>query len=154
MFFLKIPYEIQAFLKFEVSLTKRSIRQIVVEKLRGRTIIKSFSPELCKNFFKLEELYLLKRNWDNNNAKPISKKIIKKMKTLIIQLKRQPKIFPTFNDSIQIVYDGENGSYLEIQITKNKNLAYFILNKTKNEASGEIPFSADAINTLVDEFYA
>lgn len=78
MFFLKIPYEIQAFLKFEVSLTKHSIRQIVVEKLRGRTIIKSFSPELCKNFFKLEELYLLKRNWDNNNAKPISKKIIKK----------------------------------------------------------------------------
>lgn len=153
MFFLTIPYEIQSVAKNESSLTGKSVRQILLEKLRGETVEKNFSPELKKNLLKLDEIEGLKKNWNGNKAKPISKKIVNKTKTLIINLEKQPQIFPTGNDSIQIEYDGENKSYLELQITKHNELAYFKVDKLGNEISGTIPCSSFALNTLVEEFY-
>ena len=118
MIFLTIPYDIQTVVKNESSLTGKSMRQIVIEKLRGETVEKVFSPELRQNILKLDEIKSLKKNWNGNNAKPIPNKIIDKAKALVINLNRQPQIFPTANDSIQIEYDGDNNSYLELQITK------------------------------------
>ena len=140
MFFLTIPYEIQSVAKNESSLTGKSVRQILLEKLRGETVEKNFSPEL-------------KKNWNGNKAKPISKKIVNKTKALIINLEKQPQIFPTGNDSIQIEYDGENKSYLELQVTKHNELSYFKIDKQGNEISGSIPCSSFALNALVEEFY-
>ncbi len=153
MFFLTIPYEIQSIAKNESSLTGKSVRQILLEKLRGETVEKNFSPELKKNLLELDEIEGLKKNWNGNKAKPISKKIVNKTKTLIINLEKQPQIFPTANDSIQIEYDGENKSYLELQITKHNELSYFKVDKLGKENSGTIPCSSFALNTLVEEFY-
>ena len=153
MLFIPIPYEIQTVVKNESSLTGKSVRQIVIDKLRGETIEKTFSPELRKNLFKLDEIKLLKRNWNGNKAKPVSKKLINKTKLLIINLEKQPQIFPTANDSIQLEYDGENKSYLEFQITKKDDVSFFMIDKTGKENSGIIPASSFSLETLVKEFY-
>ena len=153
MFFIPIPYEIQTVVKNESSLTGKSVRQIVIEKLRGETTEKTFSTELRRNFLKLNEIKSLKRNWNGNGAKPISKNIINKTKSLIINLEKQPQIFPTANDSIQLEYDGENNSYLELQVTKKDILSFYKIDKKGVESSGEIPASSFSLDLLVKEFY-
>ena len=153
MLILTIPYEIQSVVKTESSLTGKSMRQIVLEKLRGETVEKTFSPELKKNLLKLDEIKSLKRNWNGNKAKPITKKIVNKTKSLIINLEKQPQVFPTANDSIQMEYDGDNNSYLEFQITKENILSYFRIDRNGKETSGIIPVSSFALNALVKEFY-
>ena len=153
MIFLTIPYEIQTVVRNESSLTGKSMRQIVIEKLRGETVEKVFSPELRKSILKLDEIKSLKKNWNGNNAKPIPNKIINKAKALVINLNRQPQIFPTANDSIQIEYDGDNNSYLELQITKKNILSYYKIDRSGKESMGEIPVSSFSLNELVEEFY-
>ena len=153
MIFLTIPYEIQSVAKKESSLTGKSVRQVLLDKLRCETIEKSFSPELKRNLAKLEEIKSLKRNWNGNKAKPISKKLVNKTKTLLINLDKQPQVFPTANDSIQIEYDGLKNSYLELQVTKNNELTYFKVDKEGKEITGSIPCSSFALNALVEEFY-
>ncbi|WP_294428065.1 hypothetical protein [uncultured Treponema sp.] len=153
MLYFSIPYEIQTVVKKESSLTGKSVRKILIEKLWGETIEKNFSPALRANLSKLEEIKALRKNWNGNNSKPISKKIIKKAKTLIIDLEKQPQIFPTANDSIQIEYDGENNSYLELQITKKNKLSYYKVDKNGVESTGFIRFSPVELNNLVGVFY-
>lgn len=153
MFFISIPYDIQTVVKSESSLTGKSVRQILIEKLRGETVEKEFSPELKKNILKLDEIKSLKKNWNGNKAMPISGKIVNKTKALIINLDKQPQIFPTADDSIQIEYDGDNNSYLELQVTKENELSYFKVDKSGKEITGSIPCSSFALNALVGEFY-
>ena len=153
MFFISIPYDIQAVVKNESSLTGKSVRQIVLEKLRGETVDKEFSPELKKNLLKLEEIKSLKWNWNGNHAKPIPKKIINKTKSLLINLDKQPQVFPTADDSIQIEYDGADNSYLELQVTMHNKLSYFKVDRLGKETEGSIPFSSFALNALVGDFY-
>lgn len=153
MLFFIIPYEIQTVVKNESTLTGKSVRQIILEKLSGETVERILSPELKKNLFKLDEIKSLKRNWNGNSARPIPKKVIEKAKTLLINLEKQPQIFPTANDSIQIEYDGDNNSYLELQVTKKNILSFYKVDKDGNESSGEIPVSSFSLNTLVEEFY-
>lgn len=153
MFFLTIPYEIQTIAKNESSLTGKSVRQILLEKLKGETVEKTFSPDLKKNLSKLNEIESLKKNWNGNGAKAISKKLVNKTKLLIINLDKQPQIFPTANDSIQIEYDGENNSYLELQVTQKDVLSFYKVDKAGNESTGMIPVSSFAINNLVEDFY-
>ena len=133
MLFFIIPYEIQTVVKNESTLTGKSVRQIILEKLSGETVEKILSSELKKNLFKLDEIKSLKRNWNGNSARPIPKKVIEKAKTLLINLEKQPLIFPTANDSIQIEYDGDNNSYLELQISKNNNLSFYKIDKLGKE---------------------
>lgn len=153
MLIVSIPYEIQTVIKTESTLTGKSVRQILLDKLRGGTVEKEFPSELRKNLLKLYEIKSLKRNWNGNRAKPISRKVVNKTKALIINLEKQPQIFPTANDSIQIEYDGENNSYLELQITKYNDLSYFKVDKEGKEVTGTIPCSSFALNALVKEFY-
>ena len=153
MLFFTIPYDIEAVVKNESSLTGKSVRQIVLDKLRGETIEKTFSPELRRNLLKLEEIKTLKRNWNGNKAKPIPRKIINKTKTLIINLDKQPQIFPTANDSIQIEYDGINNSYLEVLVTKKSSLEFYKVDRLGEEKNGSIPVSSFALNELIEEFY-
>ena len=153
MLFISIPYDIQTVVKSESSLTGKSVRQILIEKLRGETVEKEFSSELKKNILKLDEIKSLKKNWNGNKAKPIPGKIVDKTKALIINLDKQPQIFPTADDSIQIEYDGDNNSYLELQITKDNELSYFKVDKSGKEIAGSIPCSSFALNALVGEFY-
>ena len=153
MIYFQIPYEIQTVVKKESSITGKSIMQIILEKLRGETVDKVFSPELKENLKKLDEISSLKKNWNGNQAKAIRKKIIKRSKVLVIDLDKQPQIFPTANESIQIEYDGINNSYLEFQITKKNVISYYMVDKKGTEKTGNVNFSSSAVNKIVGEFY-
>ena len=153
MIYFNIPYEIQSVVKKESFKTGKSVRQIIIEKLWGETIEKNCSPALQNNLHKLDEIKTLKKNWNGNGANPIAKSVIKKIKILIIELDKQPQIFPTANDSIQIEYDGENNSYLELQVNKKRNISYYKIDKYGKEVSGVIPFSVQKINAFVEDFY-
>lgn len=153
MLLLTIPYEIQTAVKNESSLTGKPVRQILLDKLRRETVEKDFSPELKNNLLKLNEIKSLKRNWNGNKAKPIAKYLVNKTKYLIINLNKQPQIFPTANDSIQLEYDGENKSYLEFQVTKKNQISYYKVDKNGNEDAGLLPATSFAINNFVKEFY-
>lgn len=105
------------------------------------------------NLSKLKEIKKLEKDWNGNKARPIPKKVIEKVKTLILNLEQQPQIFPTANESIQIEYDGENNSYLELQVTKGNELSYYKVDKSGKETTGSIPCSSFALNSFVEEFY-
>ena len=121
-------------------------------KTNKSNVKNSLTPELKKNLSKLDEIKSLKKNWNGNGAKPITKKVINKTKLLIRKLEKQPQIFPTADDSIQIEYDGEDNSYLELQITNKVIISYFKVDKIGNETAGEIPFSSLCVNALIKEF--
>ncbi len=69
-----------------------------------------------------------------------------------MSLETQPQVFPTANNSIQIEYDGSDGSYLEFQISKKKELEYYRVDKQGSEFSGSIPYSSYMVEKIVKEF--
>lgn len=150
--FIPIPFEVQTVVKKESSLTGRSVRSLIADKLRRETAERVYSKELIKNLNKLNEIQQLPRNWNGNGAHRFAKKTIKKAKSLLIDLNLQPQVFPTANNSIQIEFDGENGAYLEFQITKSAQLSYFWVKKDGSETSGIVPCSPYSVNQLLESF--
>ena len=153
MFFIPIPSDVQMVVKKESSLTGKSVRQIIMDKLRKETTEKVYSAELVSNLNKLDEIQKLPKNWNGNGASRIQRKLIKKSKSLLINLDKQPQIFPTANNSIQIEYDGQNGAYLEFQISKCKNLEFYKVSKDGSEESGFIPCTSFSVNKVLEEFF-
>lgn len=153
MLFIPIPTDIQMVVKQESSLTGKSVRQIIMDKLRKETTEKVYSTELVSNLNKLDEIKNLPKNWNGNGAGRIQKKLIKKSKSLLINLDKQPQIFPTANNSIQIEYDGENGAYLEFQISSSSSLEFYKVMKDGSEESGFIPCTSFEVNKVLEEFF-
>lgn len=147
-----IPYEVQEIVRNESSFTGKSIRRLIIEKLKGETAGKVCSRELLANLRKLDEIQRLPRNWNGNGASRIPKKLVNKAKSLVMSLETQPQVFPTANNSIQIEYDGSDGSYLEFQISKKKELEYYRVDKQGSEFSGSIPYSSYMVEKIVKEF--
>ena len=78
MMFVAIPFEVQEIVRNESSFTGKSVRQLIIEKLRGETAGKVCSKELLTNLRKLDEIQRLPRNWNGNGASRISKKLVNK----------------------------------------------------------------------------
>lgn len=54
-------------------------------------------------YLKLNEISILKNNWNGYGAKPIPKIVIQKVGNLLtLNFKDKPKIFPTARESIQL----------------------------------------------------
>jgi len=70
-------------------------------------IIKFSGQRLEANLIRLKNIEKLEFNWNGYNAKPIPKEIIEKVKEVIIKLgnDKQPEIFPTGRETIQIQYE-------------------------------------------------
>lgn len=83
---------------------------------------------LEKNLEKMREIEMLKDNWNDNNASKFSSNLIEKCKKILNQLKIQPEIFPTANDSIQFEYQN-NTTYLEFEIFEEKIEVYIEVNE-------------------------
>ena len=69
---------------------------------------KSANDGVDKAMAKLDEISKLDSNWNGYGAEPISKEIIDKVAELLPNLNKQPEIFQTADDTIQLEYDGEN----------------------------------------------
>lgn len=70
---------------------------------------------------KLKTIAELKDNWNNNGAKSFDRSLISQCYIIVSMLVNYPpEIFPVADNSIQMEYDGNAGSYLQFRIYENK----------------------------------
>ena len=95
----------------------------------------------------------LKDNWNGNGALAFSSILIEKIKNIVVGLEKQPEIFPTAANSIQLEYDGLDNSYLEIEIFDSKIAEIFRINKDGSEEYFNTNADSESLNRLVTAFY-
>ena len=105
-----------------------------------------------ENLRKLEQISLLADNWDGNGAKAFDKQLIAKVKDLIGVLDVQPEIFPLSYGSIQMEYEKEDDSYLEIEINLNDTWDVFELNENGEESAFSVAADAEVVNKVAKDF--
>lgn len=111
------------------------------------------NEEKVKNLKKLDQIALLEDGWNGSNAKAFEKQLISKARGIITALELQPEIFPTACGSVQIEYEKEDGSYLEIEINSDDIWEVFEINKDGEEKYFSIVADIEAINKVVNSFY-
>lgn len=111
------------------------------------------SEELQKNIRKIMLISSLKDNWNGNGALAFSSILIEKIKNIVVGLEKQPEIFPTAANSIQLEYDGLDNSYLEIEIFDSKIAEIFRINKDGSEEYFNTNADSESLNRLVTAFY-
>ncbi|MBP3817964.1 MAG: hypothetical protein J6H31_06625 [Butyrivibrio sp.] len=111
------------------------------------------SDTILDSYIKLGQIRRLGSNWNGYGAGAFDSGLINVVYKLIPKLIKQPEIFPTGRNTIQLEYDGVNNSYLEIEI-KNEGLAnFFFIDSNGNEKEyTDIP-NGNNINKLVKELY-
>lgn len=123
-------------------------------KLEGTRIVEFLiSDELEENLEKLKEIATLQDNWNDNGAEAFSKALVGKIKDILLNLHRQPEVFPTACDAIQLEYDGLDKSYMEIVVSESKWASVFQIDREGKERNLEVFADAANINRLVDQFY-
>ena len=105
-----------------------------------------------ENLRKLEQISLLTDNWNENGAKAFDKQLIAKVKDLIGVLDVQPEIFPLSYGSIQMEYEKEDDSYLEIEINLNDTWDVFELNENGEESAFSVAADAEVVNKVAKDF--
>ena len=105
-----------------------------------------------ENIRKLEQISLLADNWDGNGSKAFDKQLIAKVKDLIGVLDVQPEIFPLSYGSIQMEYEKEDDSYLEIEINLNDTWDVFELNENGEESAFSVAADAEVVNKVAKDF--
>ena len=104
-----------------------------------------------KNIKILDGILALEKNWNGNDANPFSLDLVTKAKSIINELKIQPKVFPTGDDSIQLDYEKASGDYLEFEIYNDKIKCFSIINDIENTS---ILTTTSQIVDTISAFYA
>lgn len=112
-----------------------------------------WSDAILDSYIKLGQIKRLGDNWNGCGARAFDDVLINTVYKLIPMLIRQPEIFPTGRNTIQLEYDGTNESYLEIEIM-NEGLANILLidKEGQEKEYTDVP-NENNINKLVKEFY-
>ncbi len=105
--------------------------------------------EIIINKKTLENIKKLEPDWNGYNSIAIDDKVIASAFSLINQLERQPKIFPTGRGTLQFEFSNDD-DYLEFEISTSENS--FFEQKKNQESEGQVPM--DKINEKVNEFFA
>lgn len=111
------------------------------------------SEEKIFNLKKLDQIELLEDGWNGNTAKAFKASFISKIREIITALEVQPEIFPTAYNSIQMEYEKEDGSYLEIEIIPADTWEVFKINNKGKESFFSIAANVEAITKVVNSFY-
>ena len=92
-----------------------------------RTIGEIDGFTLCNSLAKLSEIERLTsvKNWNGNDADPISKEVYNRARDVLLRLINQPFIALTANDSIQLEYHNDDGAYLEFEVFTDKVKMFF-----------------------------
>jgi hypothetical protein len=107
------------------------------------------NPKLHENLKKIEEISLLKDDWNGNRAAAFTESLLEKAKLIIYSLYIQPYIFPTAAESIQLEYETDKG-YLEFEISESAVTMFRIFQDGTEEES---VIELREINNIVQEFY-
>lgn len=111
------------------------------------------SEEMRLNLSKLATIEQLADDWNGNGAKAFEYAFISKVRMIIAALEIQPELFPTADNSIQIEYEKEDGSYLEIQLSLNETCDVYEICTNGEERDFTIANEVGAINEVVNRFY-
>lgn len=111
------------------------------------------NEEKLQNIKKLETIAVLQDNWNANDAKGFSASLISKVQNIIVFLEIQPEVFPTACESIQLEYDKQDGSHMEIELTEGENAEVFVVDSMGCESIRNIRASIEEINKVVSDFY-
>lgn len=111
------------------------------------------NEEKIYNLKKLDQIEALEDNWNGNGAKAFNKQLLEKTRKIITLLEKQPEVFPTGCDSIQIEYEKKDGSYLEIELSLAKQWNVFEVDSTGKEYTFFITANIEPLIKVVDEFY-
>ncbi len=109
--------------------------------------------EKMNNLTKINKIAALEDNWNNDGASAFSKQLISRARQIITCLSIQPEVFPTAADSIQMEFDGPDGSYLEIEIGESGLASVFSIDRQGKETTAEMEIDYLTINKLVENFY-
>ena len=103
------------------------------------------------NLQKLDRIAAYQNNWNGEGTYKFDEEIISKAKFILLStdLNRQPKIFPTNRNTIQIEYEDTNNKYLEVEILRNKFIVFTELYGEGNEYEVN---SLDEVIKVMNEF--
>jgi hypothetical protein len=109
--------------------------------------------DYIKNLEKLKEIGELGEGWYNKNSEPFDGEIINNVKFILDNIVIQPEIFPAPDSSfIQLEYDGENDSYLEIEVYKAHLEVFIIHQDSSKEDIGLGVSDIDRLNSIIESF--
>ena len=119
-----------------------------VVKVQGKEL-NAIKKEM--NLQKLDRIASYDNNWNGEGTFKFDKEIISKAKFILLStsLNRQPKIFPTNRNTIQLEYEETNNKYLEVEVLQDKFHVFSELNGEENEYEVH---SVDEIITVMNEF--
>lgn len=102
------------------------------------------------NLQKLDRIAKYEDNWNGLGTFKFDEKIISNTRVLLLStgLNRQPKIFPTNNNSIQLEYEKKN-LYLEIEVFTDK---YQLFAERNGEESESELYSIDEVISVMNDF--
>lgn len=126
--------------------------------LKGKQIDEEHITDRALEIFKkhnnrLKQISNLPNNWDGDNAKAFSTKLIEKVGYILIRLKVRPEVFPTACNTIQLEYEKDDGSYLEFEIAEDENVKVFMIDSEGNEKHSSVKANPEEINNIVRSFY-
>ena len=104
---------------------------------------------------RLDQISKLSDDWNGFGAKPFSKDLIERCKTIIQDLSFLPDIYPTGRQSIQFQYELQDKSYLEFEVFETK-ISYLRVPQRKyaDAVTGEIHVTdIEKIKEIVRSFY-
>lgn len=113
---------------------------------------KEESAEFRENLQKIQTFRSLKQNWNQNDAEPFDEKLLDTVNGILINLIKQPKVFPTARQTIQFEFEKENGDYLEFEIGSKNTTCLQIINEEEKEQIIESDFTL--FNKTIENFYA
>lgn len=120
-----------------------------------RTSNTAWNKAQLDNLDRLYDIERLKKDWNGNGAKPISKEVISRSREIIINIIEQPKVFPTGRATIHMEFELSDKSYLEFEIFEDKIVSMVVpqrvYEKTKVEVMENLNISL--INSIVGDFY-
>lgn len=121
----------------------------------GETNNIATSSEQLNNLNKLYDIKKLEKNWNGYGGLEIDNVVIERAEIFIKNICRQPKMFPTGRNSIQMQYELEDKSYLEFEIYEEKVMCMKVPKRIYKNAVFEKfeDIEIKKLNQIVKEFY-
>ena len=113
------------------------------------------NEDMIRNFKRLDEFAALEKDWDGYDAAPLPLPVIDAARGIVRHLFRQPCLFPTAADTIQLEYRNSSGGLFAVQIGEYGPYEGYRRDGAGKRNSFIIqPSEAiDKINKLAAEFY-
>lgn len=113
------------------------------------------SIEQLQNLDRLYDIKRLKEGWNGTGSKRINEIVVAMAENIVKGICKQPIIYPTGRDSIQMQYELEDKSYLEFEIFEKKIVCMKVPQRIYSKTSFITMMGVDIelINRIVRDFY-